>query len=109
MEFGMAVFSADGNCLFVNDAFAALINHVPGSPPPDINFFKLIDNSQLINEITLALKENHLWYGPKYIHNKSNIDSYLINICGNSKFRYRRIYLFFLAHRKETPGNRSLG
>jgi hypothetical protein len=63
MEFGMAVFSADGSCLFVNDAFAALIHHTPGSPPTDLNFFKLIDNSQLIIEITLALKENHLWYG----------------------------------------------
>jgi PAS domain S-box-containing protein len=102
MEFGMAVFSADGGCLFVNDAFAALINHPPGSPPPDLNFFKLIDNSQLFNEITLALKENHLWYGPKYIHNKSNIDSFLITFAATINPGSGEFSCFFLPSAKKS-------
>jgi hypothetical protein len=89
--------------------FAALIHHPPGSPPADLNFFKFIDNSQLISEIKLALKENHVWYGSKYIHNKYNIDSFLITFAATINPGSGEFTCFFLPTRKEIPGNRSLG
>jgi PAS domain S-box-containing protein len=96
----IAVFSSDGNCLYVNRPFTALLAAETDTPSLDFNHF--LCSQEKTGEIYQALEENGLWLGSYQIPNKINNAQLVMTFAANLDADSGQFITYFVIVGKST-------
>jgi PAS domain S-box-containing protein len=73
---GVAIFAADGSCLYANQPLTDQLNPPSISALSSINLFTLIEDEKLIDDILITTRQGRIWNGSHQVRFSNNL--YLI-------------------------------